>query len=240
MDVAAQFNEPRASCANRPSEDLMAEDEITQKLLRIDACAVSDAVDRLHLDGAVSGIAPFSVARRIAGRVRTVGLGPANAVPSPRHLGTAAIEAAQAGDIIVIEQRTGIEAAGWGGILSTGAAAKGIAGVIVEGPARDLDEAVELDFPVYARSATTRTARGRIAEISCGMPITVGTVKVTDGDYVIADRSGIVFIKQRDARRVIEAAVQIAAREAAMAAAARSGEPMAKVMGADYEAMLKR
>jgi regulator of RNase E activity RraA len=239
MEPAAKFNEPRASCANRWNEDLMAE-EIVEKLVRLDACAVSDALDRLRLEGAVSGIAPFSVARRIAGRVRTVGLGPANAAPSPRHLCTAAIEAGQPGDVIVIEQRTGIEAAGWGGILSTGAAAKGIAGVIIEGPARDLDEAVELDFPVYARSATTRTARGRIAEISCGMPITVGNVKVADGDYVIADRSGVVFIKQRDVKRVIEAAAQIAAREAAMAEAARSGEPMAKVMGADYEGMLKR
>lgn len=218
----------------------MTEEEIAQKLLRLDACAVSDALDRLHLEGAVSGIAPFSVARRIAGRVRTVGLGPAGTAPSPRHLCTAAIEAGQHGDVIVVEQRTGIEAAGWGGILSTGAAAKGLAGVIVEGPARDLDEAVELDFPVYARSATTRTARGRIAEISSGMPITVGTVKVTDGDFVIADRSGIVFIKLRDVKRVIEAAAQIAAREAAMAEAARSGERISAVMGADYESMLKR
>ena len=218
----------------------MTEEEIAQKLNRLDACAVSDALDRLRLEGAVSGIAPFSVARRIAGRVRTVELGPAGTAPSPRHLCTAAIEAGQQGDVIVIEQRTGIEAAGWGGILSMGAAAKAIAGVIVEGPARDLDEAVALDFPVYARSVTTRTARGRIAEISSGMPITVGTVAVADGDFVIADRSGVVFIKQRDARRVIEAATQIAAREAAMAEAARSGEPMAKVMGADYEAMLKR
>ena len=217
----------------------MAE-ELVERLRRLDACAVSDASDRFRLEGAVSGIASFSVARRIAGRVRTVGLGPATAAPSPRHLCTAAIEAAQPGDIIVIEQRTGIEAAGWGGILSMGAATKGLAGVIVEGPARDLDEAVEHDFPVYARSVTTRTARGRIAEISSGAPITIGTVAVAEGDYVIADRSGIVFIKAQDAERVIEAAEQIAAREAAMAKAARAGEPMAKVMGADYEAMLKR
>ncbi len=215
-------------------------EEILEKLRRLDACAVSDALDRLGIDGAVSGLAPRSVARRIAGRVRTVGLGAAAASPSPRHLCTAAIETARAGDIIVIEQRTGIEAAGWGGILSIGAVAKGIAGVIVDGPARDIDEAVELDFPVYARSTTTRTARGRIAEISTGAPVTIGTVTVAEDDYVLADRSGIVFIKAGDIERVIEAAARIAAREAAMAKAARAGEPMAKVMGADYEAMLKR
>jgi 4-hydroxy-4-methyl-2-oxoglutarate aldolase len=217
----------------------MAED-IVERLRRLDACAVSDALDRLGLQGAVSGLAPRSAARRIAGRVRTVGLGPAAAPPSPRHLCTAAVEAAQAGDIIVVEQRTGIEAAGWGGILSIGAVAKGVAGVIVDGPARDIDEAAELDFPVYARSVTTRTARGRIAEIASGAPVIIGGVTVAQGDYVVADRSGVVFIKESDIARVIETAAQIAAREAAMAAAARAGEPMAKVMGADYEAMLKR
>ncbi len=217
----------------------MAE-EIVERLRRLDACAVSDALDRLGIEGAVSGLAPRSVARRIAGRVRTVGLGAAAAVSSPRHLCTAAIETAQAGEIIVVEQRTGIEAAGWGGILSIGAVAKGIAGVIVDGPARDIDEAADLDFPVYARSVTTRTARGRIAEISSGAPVTIGAVTVAEGDYVVADRSGVVFIKKGDVARVIDAAAQIAAREAAMAAAARAGTPIASVMGADYEAMLKR
>jgi 4-hydroxy-4-methyl-2-oxoglutarate aldolase len=215
-------------------------DEILARLRRLDACAVSDALDRLGLEGAVSGIAPRSAPRRIAGRVRTVSLGPAGGATAPRHLCTAAIGAADAGDVIVVEQRTGIEAAGWGGILSIGAATKGIAGVIVDGPARDIDEAAEIGFPVYARSVTTRTARGRIIEVSSGAPITVGGVAVNEGDYVIADGSGVVFVKAGDAARVIEAAAQIAAREAAMAKAARAGEPMAKVMGADYEAMLKR
>jgi len=215
-------------------------DEILERLRRLDACAVSDALDRLGLEGAVSGIAPRSITRRIAGRARTVALGPAGGATAPRHLCTAAIEAADTGDVIVVEQRTGIEAAGWGGILSIGAAAKGVAGVIVDGPARDIDEAAEIGFPVYARSVTTRTARGRIIEVSSGAPITIGGIAVEEGDYVIADGSGVVFIKAGDAARVIEAAAQIAAREAAMAKAARAGEPMAKVMGADYEAMLKR
>lgn len=215
-------------------------EEILERLRRLDACAVSDALDRLKLEGAVSGIAPRSVAKRIAGRVRTVSLGPAEGKTAPRHLCTAAIEAAEAGEIIVVEQRTGIEAAGWGGILSVGAAAKGVAGVIVEGPARDIDEATEIGFPVYARSVTTRTARGRIVEVSSGAAVAIGGVGVKEGDYVIADGSGVVFVKAGDAARVIEAAAQIAAREAAMAKAARAGEPMAKVMGADYEGMLKR
>src|SRR5271170_118815 len=91
--------------------------DLLDRLSRLDSCAVSDAMDRLGLAGAVSGLEPRSIARRIAGRVRTVRLGPAEGKSAPRHLCTTAVEAADAGDVIVIEQRTRIEAAGWGGIL---------------------------------------------------------------------------------------------------------------------------
>jgi len=213
-------------------------EDVIERLRRLDSCAVSDAMDRLKLAGAVSGIEPRSVTRRIAGRVRTVALGPATGTPAARHLCTTAIEAADAGDVIVVEQRTGIEAAGWGGILSIGARAKGISGVIVDGPARDIDEATELGFPVYARSVTARTARGRIIEVSTGKPITIGDVGVAPGDYVLADSSCVVFIKADDIDRVVTEAERIAVREAAMAKAARAGQPMSSVMGADYEKLL--
>ena len=213
-------------------------DDLIERLRRLDSCAVSDALDRLKLPGAVSGITPRSVRQRIAGRVRTVGLGPAAGAVAARHLCTTAIEAAAPGDVIVVEQRTGIDAAGWGGILSIGARAKGVAGVIVDGPARDIDEATELGFPVYARVATARTARGRIIEVSTGTPVAIGEVTVDPDDYVLADGSGVVFIKAGEIERVLGEAETIAAREAAMAKAARDGQPMSSVMGADYEKLL--
>jgi regulator of RNase E activity RraA len=209
------------------------------RLRRLDSCAVSDTMDRLGLASAVTGIAPRSVRQRIAGRVRTVRLEAAKGRTASRHLCTAAIEAADVGDVIVIEQKSGIDAAGWGGILSIGAQTKGVAGVIVDGPARDIDEATELGFPVYARSATARTARGRIIEVATGEPVSIGDVTVAPGDYVVADSSGIVFVPAAEIERVVAEAEKIAAREGAMAKAARAGDPMSRVMGADYERMLK-
>jgi regulator of RNase E activity RraA len=179
------------------------------------------------------------VRQRIAGRVRTVKLEAANGRTAKHHLCTTAIEAADAGDVIVIEQKSGIDAAGWGGILSIGAKTKGVSGVIVEGPARDIDEATELGFPVYARSVTARTARGRIIEVSTGQPVTIGEVTVADGDYVLADGSAVTFIPAGQLERVLGEAEKIAAREGLMAEAAREGKPMSQVMGADYEQMLK-
>jgi 4-hydroxy-4-methyl-2-oxoglutarate aldolase len=214
-------------------------DSLIDRLRRLDTCAVSDALDRLNLASAVTGIGPRSVRQRIAGRVRTVKLEAANGRTAKHHLCTTAIEASDAGDVIVIEQKSGIDAAGWGGILSTGAKTKGVSGVIVDGPARDIDEATELGFPVYARSVTARTARGRIIEVATGQPLTIGDVTVADGDYVLADGSAVTFIPRLQLERVVGEAEKIAAREGLMAEAARDGKPMSQVMGADYEQMLK-
>ena len=214
------------------------------RLLRLDSCAVSDALDKLGLHGSVTGIEQLSTNRRIAGRVLTVKLdraeGRAPSTQPPRHLCTAAIEAAAPGDIIVVEQRTGLDAACWGGNLTIGAQMRGVAGVIVEGPARDIDDSRKLDFPVYARSHTARTARGRIVEVETGTPIQAGDVTVHPGDYVIADASAVVFVAAAEIERVLETAEAIMAREEAMAQALREGKPISQVMGANYEHMLKR
>jgi len=214
--------------------------EFVARLLKLDSCAVSDALDKLGLPGEVTGIRQLSTDRRIAGRVLTVRLDSAEGRSNTRHLCTGAIEAARSGDVIAIEQRTGIDAACWGGNLTIGAKMRGVAGVIVEGPARDIDDSRKLDFPVYARSATARTARRRIVEVSTNEPILVGDVSVFPGDYVIADASAVVFVAKDEVGRVLDAAEAIMQREELMAKALREGQPISQVMGANYEHMLKK
>ena len=218
-------------------------DDPVKRLQRLDVCAVSDAMDKLGLPPSVSGLTQQSTQQRIAGRVVTYKLVPAAQVPphegAPRHLGTTAIEAAQPGDVIVIEQRTGLDAGSWGGILSLAAKLRQVAGVVVDGPVRDIDESRAYEFPVYARGLTARTARSRVAEAFTNQPVRIGEVTVCPGDYVIADASGAVFIAAADIERVLKAAEMIVGREAAMAQALRAGQPVSQVMGADYEHMLK-
>jgi len=211
-----------------------------ERLARLDSCAVSDALDKLGLKGSVTGIERFSTDRRITGQVLTVKLDRAEGRTNTRHLCTAAIDAAQPGDIIVVEQRTGLDAASWGGNLSIGAQVRGVAGVIVEGPARDIDDSRKLDFTVFARSHTARTARGRIVEVATNEPIIVGDVTVSPGDYVIADASAVVFVAQAEIARVLEAAEAIMHREEGLAEAIRSGTPISQVMAGNYENMLKK
>lgn len=213
--------------------------DLTDRLLALDTPSVSDALDKLDLPGAALGLGPMTVRRRIAGRAMTVKLGPPLPDLPKRHLGAGAIMAAAAGDVIVVEhERTDVS--GWGGLLSRGALAAGIAGVVIDGGFRDIDEATDLGLPIYARAAVPVTARGRIAEHHFGEPITVSGVAVAPGDWVMADGSGVVFVAAARAEEVVRTAEDIFAREQLMARDIDAGRPLGEVLGANYENMLKK
>jgi len=214
--------------------------DLLERLRRLDACTVSDALDALGLSGAVTGIARRSGSGVVAGRVVTVALaeGPAPAGAPKVHLGARAIEAGDANSVIVVSH-PGNDAGGWGGVLTQAARLAGIQGVIVDGPLRDMDEANGLGFPIFARATTVRTARGRVHEVATNVPVTIDTVAITPGDYVISDGSGAVFIAADSAEKVIRTAERIAAKERLMVEALKTGKPVSQVLGADYEDMLE-
>jgi 4-hydroxy-4-methyl-2-oxoglutarate aldolase len=213
-------------------------DAIARRLARLDACAVSDALDSLSLPGVALGLHPVSAPGRIAGRVITVELTEAGGFTARRHLGTAAVDAATPGDVIVVAHHGRTDVAGWGGVLCAGASRRGVAGVIVDGAVRDVDQAAGYGLPVYAAAAVPPTARGRVAERGWNVPVTIADVAVSPGDYVIADGSGVVFVPRASAEAVLIKAEAIARKEELMTARALAGEPMAEVMSHDYESML--
>ena len=216
----------------------MAVDEWVERLAKLDTCAVSDAQDKLGITGTITGIVPLYPTERIAGRAVTVRLKTKGDEEANVHLGATAVVTADAGDVIVIDHNGRTDVAGWGGILSTAARTRGIAGVIIDGASRDVDEARGLGLPLYGRAATPLTARGRIIEEFTNQPIEIAGVTVNPGDYVIADASGIVVVPAERAAEVVPEAERIVERESAMAADVKAGKPVTEVMGTSYEKML--
>ncbi|MCG2621346.1 RraA family protein [Arthrobacter sp. I2-34] len=215
-------------------------DRLIERLRRLDACAVSDAMDRLGLEGVALGLQPLTADRRISGRATTVRLVPAEeGVPSARHLGTAAVEASGPDNVIVVDQGGRTNVSGWGGILSLAAVQRCVQGVIVDGACRDVDESRELGLPIFARNAVPLTARGRVVEQDWNVPVQLCGIEVAPDSYVIADGSGVVFLPAAHAEEIIAAAEAIWEREQAMAAQVKNGVPVSEVMGARYETMLK-
>ena len=168
----------------------MSEDARTHRLRHLDACAVSDALDRLGLRGVALGIRPLGPRRKVAGQAVTVRLEAATEQlkaeiaargDHPRHLCTAAVDHSGPGDVIVVANGGRSDAAGWGGTLSLGAKVRGIEGVIVDGACRDVDEAFDHDFAVYGSSAVPLTARGRVMETGWNEPVSFAGLTVNPG-----------------------------------------------------------
>jgi regulator of RNase E activity RraA len=217
-----------------------AVEQLVARFRRLDTAAVSDACDQLGLAGrVVSGLQPLTGPCQVAGRVVTVQLGPWSGGGVNRHLCAAATDAATALDVIVVAHNGRTDCAGWGGNLSRAARRRGTAATIVDGAARDIDEARALGYPVFGAAATPRTARGRTEETGWDGPVTIGGVAVEPGDVVVADSTGVVFVPARHAASVLAAAEAISDKESAMAAAIDGGQPVSEVMGRDYETMLR-
>jgi 4-hydroxy-4-methyl-2-oxoglutarate aldolase len=210
-----------------------------QRLSALDSCAVSDALDRLRLPGAVVGLRNQTVSQRVAGRILTMKLGPHDEHMPRQQLGGRAIMSAIPGDIIVVEHRS-TEVSGWGGLLSRAAKLRGVAAVIIDGAFRDADEIASLGLSIFSRAVVPVSARGRTTEYSFGESIVVGGVTVKPRDYVVADGSGVVFIRAERIGVVLDAAEEIMRREAQMAEAIDRGDPLDEVMGKKYGQLVSR
>lgn len=202
---------------------------------------MADALDKVGIRGAVIGIRPMYDCPKILGRAVTIKITAAGMMKSKYHLGVRAIDAAQPGDVIVIDNRGDLYNNCWGEILSMGAKMKGVSGVVVDGAARDIDACKEFEFPVYARGTVPITARGRIMEESFNEVVRIGDIQVRPGDIVMADINGVVFIQVERLEEVLEAAEEILKKEEAMVTELRKGVPILEVdQKYAYESMLKK
>jgi len=170
----------------------------------------------------------------------TVKIAAAGLTTSKSHLGVRAIEAAERGDVIVIDNGGRLDTSCWGGILTNGAKMKGVSAVIVDGAIRDLDDCMDSQFPVYARGTVVATARGRIMEEATNVMIQLAGVQVRPGDVVMGDRSGVVIIPQEKLDEVLAKAEDLYEKEEQMVAEIRAGASILEVDNKyNYEKMLK-
>ncbi|MDF2678522.1 MAG: ribonuclease inhibitor RraA/dimethylmenaquinone methyltransferase [Bacillota bacterium] len=97
------------------------------------------------------------------------------------------------GFVIVLDSNENKTCAAWGNMMTLGALAMGVEGVVLDGAVRDLAEIRELGLPIFASAAVpngpTTNGPGRIN----GM-ITCGGVSVNPGDLIFGDDDGVVVV----------------------------------------------
>jgi len=198
----------------------MATDENIQRASRLDATALSDALDRLGIAGQCLGIKPLDHRFRLTGRAFTLLYGPAGTPP-----GTVGdyIDDVAPGGVVVLDNGGRENATVWGDILTWVAHERGIAGTVIDGACRDTSLSLELSYPIYSRSYSMRTGKDRIQVESVGGPVNIGDARVHPGDILRGDSDGVVVIPQAHENAVLDAAEEIDAIEDEIRRAVRSG-----------------
>ena len=153
-----------------------------------------------------------SVNRRVIGPALTVKLTAGDIVDC-----LAIFDLAQAGDVVVIDAFSESETSIWGGLMSGLAKAAGVVGVVIDGSARDTDEAKMLDFPIYSHAVCPRAAHtaydGRREPIEINTPIVCGGVIVRPGDLIVADEIGVTVAPQEELEEIFARCVEQAEKE---------------------------
>ncbi len=189
--------------------------ELVKGFSAVATASVADAVDKVcgkrgYMDHELK---PRINDKRIVGPAVTVLEGPTDEFVPPTHA-LDLIDECAAGSVIVIAIGGEADVAIWGGLMTAGAYANGLAGAVLDGGVRDLGEIRrDYDFPVIARAVSPGTTLGRFKTLGANIPVTCGGIEVNPGDIIVGDVDGVVVVPRARAEAVLTMAQEIDQRE---------------------------
>mgnify|MGYP001607045593 CR=1 FL=1 len=184
--------------------------ELAQKLDKLGTTALSDALDRLGIDGQVIGISPVIRTMRFAAQAYTVQM-----LPVGRTGGSVGdyIDEVKPGQVVVIANDGLMDATVWGDILTWVASERGITATVIDGVCRDSDRCVELGYPVFSRGSTMRTGKDRVTAHAYNVPVRIAGIRVEPWDWLVGDADGVVVLPQDKVEELICIAEEVEAAE---------------------------
>jgi regulator of RNase E activity RraA len=199
---------------------------IVEEFMKLSTPNVSDALDRLQVGGAPRGILPlWPACPRLVGPAATMKLLPPGKGPSRSPvIGTMeAVKAAQRGDILVIDNGGRTDANSYGGIAGFTTRHFGLAGCVIDGVTRDVDEIMSLNLPVYARGIIQTSIRNRCSYGGHGIEVQLAGVNVRPADLIMGDANGVLVIPKEHIKQVLEVAKDFKEMEGRIVEAIRNG-----------------
>jgi regulator of RNase E activity RraA len=139
---------------------------------------------------------------------------------------------AQQGDVLVIQGVANLS--NMGGISAQTGKRQGEVGAIVQGGVRDIAHSRAVGYPVWASDITPVTGKWRLETVEINGPIQIGEVRVSPGDLVVADDTGVCFIPRDLVLEVLEAAEQKAKAEVLRCKAIDDGIPVPDISRSTY------
>ena len=197
------------------------DEEIYGIFMQVSAPNVTDA---MHRKGAMSGLISYCGNVKVAGKalvVRTIAGDWAKPVD--------ALDKAKKGEMIVIDNGGRTDAAPWGELATWSCVSKGVVGVVIDGAVRDIDGIKETGVAMFAKGVCPNAGEPKgFGEI--GAEINCCGQSVRNGDWIVADESGVVVVPRERAYEVARRALEIHKNEVRIRAEIKSGGTLSDLL----------
>jgi len=119
-------------------------------------------------------------------------------------------------DHVIVCQPNNHEVALMGELSAQTLQARGVLGFVVDGGSRDTELVIEHGFPVFCTFLTPADIVARWVPDRFGEPVTIGTVTIATGVFVLGDRDGVVVIPSTIVEEVVTRTEEVVATESEM------------------------
>jgi len=196
------------------------DDELFKLFMQVSTPNISDA---MHRKGVLQGIRPLFKGIKLVGKAVTV-----QTYEGDWAKPVEATDVAGPGDVIVVYGGSK-EVALWGELASWSCKQKGIAGIVIDGGVRDVEEIRRIKFPVFARYVAPNAGEpkgfGELnAEIKCGGEY------VRPGDWIIGDDNGVVVVPKERAYEIARRAKEVWKNEERIREEIKRGKTLSQVL----------
>lgn len=186
---------------------------------KVSSCNISDA---MHKMGELRNLHPIVPGIKMVGTAVTV-----RCFNGDWSKTVEAIDIAEPGQVIVIEESGSL--AVWGELASWSSKIKGIAGVVIDGAIRDVDEIKKIRFPAFARTVNPTAGEPKgFGEIN--IEIICSGQKIRPGDWIIGDETGVVVVPKEKAHQIANRALMIYENEARIREEIKQGNTLGKIL----------
>jgi regulator of RNase E activity RraA len=135
------------------------------------------------------------------------------------------------GDILVLDRCGDTKHAACGGGVAFSAKAAGALGIVIDGPATDIQELRQYGLPVWARGLSVVTTKRTFDHGDFCVPVSCGGVAVQPGDAILADENGVLVLPPGQARAAAERAIGMQTDEPVWLAKVKNGERLPDING---------
>jgi 3-hexulose-6-phosphate synthase / 6-phospho-3-hexuloisomerase len=214
--IRAAMDKPSGKSRAKKSGD----EETRAIFLQVSSPNITDA---MHRKGAMAGVFSICGNVKMVGRAVTV-----HTIAGDWAKPVEAIDVAIKDEVIVINNDGVTDVAPWGELATLSCKRKGIAGVVIDGAVRDVDDIRAMKFPLFAKAIVPNAGEpkgfGEInAEIRCAGQY------VRPGDWIIGDESGVVVVPQERAYEIARRALEVRKNEERIREEIRRGSTLSEV-----------